>query len=129
MKRSTKKTTIIWFVLFFFCSFSGYALGQAIAPTGFFNEILPVSFMMLGMWVGIEMGEVIEQKERHKLEIEEIYEHRRTERLKEKSKQEVSDTPCPHCGKMMIVKIGSNQSKFLACPEPETKIYENNPKI
>ncbi len=34
---------------------------------------------------------------------------------------EISDTPCPHCGKMMIVKFG-RMGKFLACPDPETKI-------
>jgi DNA topoisomerase-1 len=34
---------------------------------------------------------------------------------------EVSTTPCPHCGKMMIIKYG-RMGKFLACPDPESKI-------
>ncbi|MDP3935290.1 MAG: type I DNA topoisomerase, partial [Candidatus Giovannonibacteria bacterium] len=34
---------------------------------------------------------------------------------------EESDTPCPHCGKMMIIKFG-RLGKFLACPDPESKI-------
>lgn len=32
-----------------------------------------------------------------------------------------STTPCPHCGKMMLVKFGRN-GKFLACPEPGSKV-------
>jgi DNA topoisomerase-1 len=31
---------------------------------------------------------------------------------------EVSDVPCPHCGKPMIIKFG-RYGKFLACPEGE----------
>lgn len=34
---------------------------------------------------------------------------------------EVSDTPCPHCGKPMIIKFG-RMGKFLACPEPGVKV-------
>ena len=34
---------------------------------------------------------------------------------------ETSDTPCPHCGKMMLIKFG-RLGKFLACPEPGSKI-------
>ncbi|HVY68151.1 MAG TPA: type I DNA topoisomerase [Patescibacteria group bacterium] len=34
---------------------------------------------------------------------------------------EVSTTPCPHCGKMMLVKYG-RMGKFLACPDPESKV-------
>ncbi len=33
---------------------------------------------------------------------------------------EISDTPCPHCGKPMIIKFG-RMGKFLACPDPENK--------
>ena len=32
-----------------------------------------------------------------------------------------STTPCPHCGKMMLVKFGRN-GKFLACPEVGSKV-------
>ena len=34
---------------------------------------------------------------------------------------EISDTPCPHCGKMMLIKFG-RLGKFLACPEPDSKV-------
>ncbi|OGY98966.1 MAG: DNA topoisomerase I [Candidatus Liptonbacteria bacterium RIFCSPLOWO2_01_FULL_52_25] len=34
---------------------------------------------------------------------------------------EISTTPCPHCGEMMLVKFGRN-GKFLACPDPKSKI-------
>jgi len=34
---------------------------------------------------------------------------------------EISTTPCPHCGKMMIIKFG-RMGKFLACPDPESKV-------
>lgn len=36
-------------------------------------------------------------------------------------KIEISDTPCPHCGKPMIIKFGRT-GKFLACPDPEVKV-------
>lgn len=32
-----------------------------------------------------------------------------------------STTPCPHCGKMMLIKFG-RMGKFMACPDPESKI-------
>ncbi len=34
---------------------------------------------------------------------------------------EVSTTPCPHCGKPMLIKFG-RIGKFLACPDPESKV-------
>ncbi len=34
---------------------------------------------------------------------------------------EISNTPCPHCGKPMIIKFG-RMGKFLACPEPGVKV-------
>lgn len=49
---------------------------------------------------------------------------------KEKSVQkeiEVSTTTCPHCGKMMLIKYGRN-GKFLACPDPESKITQPMPE-
>jgi DNA topoisomerase-1 len=33
---------------------------------------------------------------------------------------EISETPCPHCGKPMLIKFG-RMGKFLACPDPENK--------
>ncbi|MDE2019775.1 MAG: type I DNA topoisomerase [Patescibacteria group bacterium] len=34
---------------------------------------------------------------------------------------EISNVPCPHCGKPMIIKFG-RMGKFLACPEPGVKV-------
>jgi DNA topoisomerase I len=34
---------------------------------------------------------------------------------------EISDTPCPHCSKPMLIKFG-RMGKFLACPDPEVKV-------
>ena len=34
---------------------------------------------------------------------------------------EISDVPCPHCGKPMVIKFG-RMGKFLACPEPGVKV-------
>jgi DNA topoisomerase-1 len=45
-----------------------------------------------------------------------------TEKEKTVEKQvETSTTPCPHCGKMMLIKFG-RMGKFLACPDPESKV-------
>lgn len=46
--------------------------------------------------------------------------------LKEKEKtvlkqEEISNVPCPHCKKMMIIKFG-RFGKFLSCPNPESKV-------
>jgi DNA topoisomerase-1 len=41
---------------------------------------------------------------------------------KEVEKQvEISTTPCPHCGKPMLIKFG-RMGKFLACPEEGSKV-------
>jgi DNA topoisomerase-1 len=34
---------------------------------------------------------------------------------------ETSDTDCPHCGKKMLIKFGRT-GKFMACPDPESKV-------
>lgn len=40
---------------------------------------------------------------------------------------ETSTTPCPHCGKMMLIKFG-RMGKFLACPDPESKVTQPLPE-
>jgi ssDNA-binding Zn-finger/Zn-ribbon topoisomerase 1 len=40
---------------------------------------------------------------------------------------EVSTTPCPHCGKMMVIKFG-RAGKFLSCPDPESKVTQPLPE-
>lgn len=49
---------------------------------------------------------------------------------KEKSvekQQSVSTTACPHCGEFMIIKFG-RMGKFLACPDPESKVTQPMPE-
>lgn len=63
--------------------------------------------------------------------IEEFYGPFKTH-LKEKEasveKQiEVSTTPCPHCGEMMLIKFG-RMGKFLACPEEGSKVTQPMPE-
>lgn len=38
-----------------------------------------------------------------------------------------SDTICQHCGKKMLIKFGRN-GKFLACPDPQSKITQPMPE-
>jgi DNA topoisomerase-1 len=40
---------------------------------------------------------------------------------------EISTTPCPHCGKPMVIKFG-RMGKFLACPEPGVKVTQPMPE-
>lgn len=40
---------------------------------------------------------------------------------------EVSTVPCPHCGKMMLIKYG-RMGKFLACPEEGSKVTQPMPE-
>lgn len=52
--------------------------------------------------------------------------------LKEKEQtvsklEEKSDTPCPHCGKPMLIKYG-RMGKFLACPEEGSKVTKPMPE-
>ena len=52
--------------------------------------------------------------------------------LKEKEKEveklvQESDVNCQHCGKKMLIKFGRN-GKFLACPDPESKITQPLPE-
>ena len=40
---------------------------------------------------------------------------------------EISETPCPHCEKPMLIKFG-RMGKFLACPEPGSKVTQPLPE-
>ncbi len=84
-----------------------------------FPEIVDINFTakMEG-----ELDEIAEGKAKWQPIIREFYEPFKTHldiKQKEVEKQvEISDTPCPHCGKPMIIKYG-RYGKFLACPEGE----------
>lgn len=68
------------------------------------------------------LDEVAEGKEKWQPVIRDFYgpfKKNLDEKSAEVEKQiQVSDTPCPHCGKPMIIKFG-RFGKFLACPEGE----------
>lgn len=87
-----------------------------------FPEIVDINFTSR---IEEEFDEIAEGKLKWVPVIKEFYEPFK-KHLKEKEASvekmvETSTTPCPHCGKMMLIKYG-RMGKFLACPEPESKI-------
>lgn len=84
-----------------------------------FPEIVDINFTakMEG-----ELDEIAEGKIEWQPVIKEFYfpfkEHLKQKELEVEKQIEISDTPCPHCGKPMIIKYG-RYGKFLACPEGE----------
>ncbi len=93
-----------------------------------FPEIVDINFTS---HVEEELDHIAEGTSKWAPVIEEFYTpfHKH---LKEKEKEvekitEESTTPCPHCGKMMMIKFGRN-GKFLACPDPESKVTQPMPE-
>ncbi|MCR4328128.1 MAG: type I DNA topoisomerase [Patescibacteria group bacterium] len=87
-----------------------------------FPEIVDVHFTSR---IEEELDEVAEGKLSWEKACNDFYEPFKS-RLTEKEKTvlkhtETSETPCPHCGKMMMIKFG-RMGKFLACPDPESKV-------
>ena len=72
-----------------------------------------------------ELDEIAEGKISWTSVCEEFYvpfKKRLTEKEETVIKQvEASTISCPHCGKMMVIKFGK-MGKFLACPDPESKV-------
>ncbi len=50
-----------------------------------------------------------------------FHEHLEKKEAEVEKQVEISSTPCPHCGKPMLIKFG-RMGKFLACPEPGSKV-------
>ena len=93
-----------------------------------FPEIVDINFTS---HIEEELDDIAEGKVKWEPVIEEFYKPFK-KRLEEKIKSveklvETSDIPCPHCEKMMIIKFGRN-GKFLACPEPGSKITQPLPE-
>jgi DNA topoisomerase-1 len=93
-----------------------------------FPEIVDINFTS---HVEEELDDIAEGKIKWVPVIEEFYTpfHKH---LKEKEKEvekvvQESTTPCHHCGKMMLIKFG-RMGKFLACPDPESKITQPLPE-
>ena len=93
-----------------------------------FPEIVDINFTS---HVEEELDDIAEGKIKWAPVIEEFYTpfHKH---LKEKEKEvkkvvQESTTPCQHCGKMMVIKFG-RMGKFLACPDPESKVTQPLPE-
>src|SRR3990167_3361793 len=87
-----------------------------------FPEVIDINFTS---HIEEEFDDIAEGKIKWVPAVEEFYAPF-SKNLKEKMASveqltETSDTPCPHCGKMMLIKFG-RLGKFLACPDPESKV-------
>ncbi len=87
-----------------------------------FPEIVDINFTS---HIEEELDEIAEGKIDWTKVCREFYEPFKKELIEKEAtveKQvEISDTPCPHCGKPMLIKFG-RMGKFLACPDPESKV-------
>ncbi|MBU6447228.1 type I DNA topoisomerase [Patescibacteria group bacterium] len=84
-----------------------------------FPEVIDINFTAK---MEEELDQIAEGKIKWQPVIKEFYgpfkQHVVTKTEEVEKQVEVSDTPCPHCGKPMIIKYG-RFGKFLACPEGE----------
>jgi DNA topoisomerase-1 len=87
-----------------------------------FPEIVDINFTS---HIEEELDDIADGKIKWVPVIEEFYgpfKKHLTEKEATVEKQvEVSATPCPHCGKPMLIKFG-RMGKFLACPEEGSKV-------
>ncbi len=87
-----------------------------------FPEIVDINFTS---HIEEELDDIAEGKLKWVPVIEEFYgpfKKHLIEKEKSVEKQiEISTTPCPHCGKPMLIKYG-RMGKFLACPEEGSKV-------
>lgn len=93
-----------------------------------FPEVVDINFTS---HIEEELDDIAEGKIKWAPVIEEFYtpfKKNLDEKIKSVEKvTETSNTPCPHCGKMMIIKFGRS-GKFLACPDPGSKITQPLPE-
>jgi DNA topoisomerase-1 len=87
-----------------------------------FPEIVDINFTS---HIEEELDDIAEGKIKWVPVIEEFYgpfkAHLIEKEASVEKKIEISDTPCPHCGKPMLIKFG-RMGKFLACPEEGSKV-------
>lgn len=87
-----------------------------------FPEIVDINFTS---HIEEELDNIAEGKIKWVAVLREFYDpfkkHLSEKEASVEKKIEVSETPCPHCGKPMIIKFG-RMGKFLACPDPESKV-------
>lgn len=93
-----------------------------------FPEIVDLNFTAR---IEEEFDEIAEGKTKWVPVIREFYEPFKKHLIEKEAaveKQvEESNVPCSHCGKMMIIKFG-RAGRFLACPDPESKITQPLPE-
>ena len=87
-----------------------------------FPEIVDVGFTS---HIEEELDEIAEGKINWVTVCEEFYgpfkKHLTEKEASVEKHTEVSETPCPHCGKPMVIKFG-RMGKFMACPEAGSKV-------
>ena len=87
-----------------------------------FPQIVDIKFTAR---VEEELDEIAEGKAEWVPVIREFYgpfkKNLKTKEAEVEKQVEISTTPCPHCGKPMLIKFGRN-GKFLSCPDPESKV-------
>ncbi len=87
-----------------------------------FPEIVDINFTS---HIEEELDDIAEGKIKWVPVIEEFYgpfkKHLIEKEASVEKQIEVSTTPCPHCGKPMLIKFG-RMGKFLACPEEGSKV-------
>ncbi|MEK7608200.1 MAG: type I DNA topoisomerase [Patescibacteria group bacterium] len=87
-----------------------------------FPEIVDIKFTS---HVEEELDEVAEGKIEWRKVCREFYgpfkENLKKKEIEVEKHIEISETPCPHCQKIMMIKFG-RMGKFLACPDPESKV-------
>ncbi len=87
-----------------------------------FPEIVDINFTS---HIEEELDQIAEGKIKWTTVCREFYgpfkEHLDEKEASVEKKVEISDVPCPHCGKPMLIKFG-RLGKFLACPDPESKV-------
>ncbi len=87
-----------------------------------FPEIVDINFTS---HIEEELDDIAEGKIKWTEVAREFYEpfkkHLNEKEESVQKKVEVSETKCPHCGEKMLIKFG-RMGKFLACPDPESKV-------
>ncbi|MCC7356298.1 MAG: type I DNA topoisomerase [Candidatus Doudnabacteria bacterium] len=87
-----------------------------------FPEIVDINFTS---HIEEEFDEIAEGKLKWVTVMEEFYgpfkKHLIEKEASVEKQVEISDTPCPHCSKPMLIKFG-RMGKFLACPEEGSKV-------
>jgi DNA topoisomerase-1 len=87
-----------------------------------FPEIVDINFTS---HIEEELDEIAEGKINWVPVVDEFYvpfkKHLEEKKVTVEKVTQESETPCPHCGKKMLIKFG-RMGKFMACPDPESKV-------